>query len=99
MAEEEQSGAGAIICHRCGALYVPGEPLFYVVKIEAYPLPELPPLTLEDLQRDFDDEMARILEEVKGLSSQELMDQVYRRLILYLCPSCYGRWIDDPTAD
>lgn len=99
MTEAEDTGEERIICHRCGALYTPGEPLFYVVKIEAYPLPELPPLTLEDLQRDFDEELARILKETKGLSEQELMDQVYRRLIIYLCPSCYGRWIDDPTAD
>jgi hypothetical protein len=99
VAEKEQSGEEAIVCHRCGALYVPGEPLFYLVKIEAYPLPELPPLTLEDLLRDFDDEMAQILEEAKDLSSQEMMDQVYRRLIIYLCPGCYGQWIEDPTAE
>ncbi|MDY7107060.1 MAG: hypothetical protein SYC29_00330 [Planctomycetota bacterium] len=99
MAEAEATGEDRIVCHRCGALYVPGEPLFYVVKIEAYPLPELPPLTLEDLQRDFEEEMRRIVEETKGMSSREMMDQVYRRLVIYLCPRCYGRWIENPTAD
>ena len=87
-----------IVCHRCGALMDEGGPLFYRVKIEAFPVPEVPALTLEDLQRDFDDELARIIEEAKGLSEQELMDQVYRRLLMYLCPRCYHGWIDDPTA-
>jgi hypothetical protein len=99
MPEAEETSEDRIVCHRCGALYVPGEPLFYVVKIEAWPLPELPPLTLEDLQRDFDEELMRILQETKAMSSQEMMDQVYRRLIIYLCPRCYGQWIEDPTAD
>ena len=86
-----------IICHRCGALMAEGGPLFYVVKIEAFPLPELPPLTLEDLDRDFDEELARIIAEARGMSEQELMDQVYRRLLLHLCPSCYRQWIENPT--
>jgi hypothetical protein len=88
----------SIVCHRCGALMDEGGPLFYHVKIEAYPLPIVPPLTLEDLERNFDEELARLIEEARGMSEQELMDQVYRRLLLHLCPSCYLRWIENPTG-
>ena len=30
-------------------------------------------------------------------SEQELMDQVYRRLVMLLCRPCYESWIEDPT--
>jgi hypothetical protein len=26
------------------------------------------------------------------------MDQVYRRLVLYLCAPCYRVWIENPTG-
>jgi len=26
------------------------------------------------------------------------MDQVYRRLVLYLCGPCYREWIEKPTG-
>jgi hypothetical protein len=33
-----------------------------------------------------------------GVSEQEALDQVYRRLVLYLCGPCYRVWIEDPTG-
>ena len=98
MGEHSITDEHAAVCHRCGALHQPGKPLFYVVRIEAFCAPELPPLTAEDLRADFEAELARILEEVKDLSEQEMMDQVYRKLTLYLCPRCYHQWIEDPTG-
>ena len=98
MAEHPTTEEPSVVCHRCGALHKPRQPLFYVVRIEAFCAPELPPLTAEDLRADFEAELARILEEVKGLSEQEMMDQVYRKLTLYLCPTCYHRWIENPTG-
>jgi len=75
-----------------------GGALFYVVRIESFPLPEAPRLSEEELGRDFSELLAELLEEMRGLSSRELMDQVYRRMTLHLCPSCYARWIEDPTG-
>lgn len=87
-----------VVCHRCGSLMKPGGPLFYVVRIEAFPIPELPPQTMADLETDFDEELARIVEEAGRMSSQELMDQVYRKLLIHLCPQCYCSWIEDPVG-
>lgn len=28
------------------------------------------------------------------MTEQELMDQVYRRLIILMCNACYAAWID-----
>jgi hypothetical protein len=32
------------------------------------------------------------------VSGQEAMDQVYRRVTVYLCGPCYRRWIENPVA-
>jgi hypothetical protein len=31
------------------------------------------------------------------MSERELMDQVFRRLTIHLCGTCYRQWIEDPT--
>lgn len=98
MTEPSPQESMSVICHRCGAVMKPGDPLFYVVRIEAFPFPQPPNLNEEDLQRDFRSLMAELLEQMADLSSQELMDQVYRRMTLHLCPVCYARWIEDPTG-
>ncbi len=87
----------AVICHRCGTIMKSGGPLFYVVRIEAFPLPEMPAISELELERDYKDVLAELLEQMKGMSSQELMDQVYRRLTVHLCPPCYQQWIENPT--
>jgi hypothetical protein len=86
------------VCHRCGAERESGGPVFYVVKIEAFAAPDEPEITIDDLDRDFDEELRRILEQSKDLSERELMDQVYRRMVIHLCPRCYRIWIEDPVG-
>jgi len=86
-----------LLCHRCGAQLTPGAGNFYVVRIEAMADPSTPPMTEQDLQQDFDAMFERLLEQMKDMSPQELMDQVYRRLTIHLCSRCYKVWIEDPT--
>jgi len=88
-----------LLCHRCGALLTPGRGDFYVVRIEAFADPTPPDLTAEQLAAaDPGKEIARLFEQMADLSEQELMDQVYRRLVLHLCGPCYRTWIEDPAA-
>ena len=86
------------LCHRCGAELTPGEGSLYVVRIEAFsdptPPADVPGETLEDVSAEID----RLLEDTRHMSEQELMDQVYRRLILFLCFPCYQKWIENPTG-
>jgi hypothetical protein len=72
--------------------------VFYVIKIEAFAQPDEPEIRPEDLARDLETELSDILRQVRDLSERELMDQVYRRLTLHLCPRCYQRWIEDPVG-
>lgn len=41
-------------------------------------------------------EIERLIQEMAHLSGQELLDQVYRRLVAHLCGRCYRQWIEDP---
>jgi hypothetical protein len=83
-----------LFCERCGAELEPGQGEFYVVRIEAFADPTPPSITAEDLQRDIAAEIERLLASMRDLSEQEAMDQVYRKMTLYLCNGCYQRWIE-----
>ena len=60
--------------------------------------PTPPTFSLEDLVRDSRREIERLIDEMRDLSEQELLDQVYRRVTLYLCSACFRQWIEDPTG-
>ena len=52
----------------------------------------------EDLESDLRQQIEQLLARMQGLFEQEALDQVYRRLTLYLCLPCYQRWIKNPTG-
>ena len=82
---------------RCGAELTPGKGDFYVVRIEALADPSPPWFSEEDLTHDHRAEIEWLIEQMRNLSEQELTDQVYRQLVLYLCGPCRRRWIEDPV--
>jgi hypothetical protein len=98
MSEPEMTDESPLMCHRCGAELEPGKGDFYVVKIEAFADPTPPDFSEEDLYRDAKAEIGRLIEQMEGLTEQEAMDQVYRRVFLHLCGRCYRQWIEDPTG-
>lgn len=97
MSDIDQSDQPPLLCARCGVELTPGSGDFYLVRIEALADPTAPSFSEDDLQRDPRAEIDRLLREIKDLSAQEAMDQVYRRLVLYLCGPCYRLWIEDPV--
>jgi hypothetical protein len=87
-----------LLCARCAAELQPGAGNFYRVTIEAVADPTPPDVTAADLARDHRREIERLIARMAGVSQQEALDQVCRRLILYLCGPCYRVWIEDPTG-
>ena len=85
-------------CDRCAADLTPGKGNFYVVKIEAVADPSPPILDEHYSDRDLLNEIDRLIAEVRELSEQELLDQVYRRKTIFLCLKCYRQWIEDPAG-
>jgi hypothetical protein len=92
-----QSDETPLFCDRCTVELHPGRGDFFVIKIEAVADPTPPEFTEEDLKRDHKDEIRRLLAQTEEMSEREAMDQVHRRLTVFLCNSCYGHWIEDPT--
>ena len=87
-----------LFCDRCTEELVPGKGNFYVVKIEAVADPSPPTFDEQDLGKDPRQEIDELIEQSRDLSQQELLDQVYRRVTLYLCIRCYNDWIENPAG-
>jgi hypothetical protein len=86
-----------LFCARCAAELQPGAGNFYRITIEAVADPDPPDLSAQD-PADLRKQIEQLLTEMEGLSAQEAMDQVCRRLILYLCGPCYRQWIENPAG-
>ena len=87
-----------LLCARCLAELTPGAGNFYRVKIEAVADPAPQVVSTKDLETDFEDEIKKLLAQMKDVSGQEALNQVYRRLTIYLCVPCYRQWIENPTG-
>lgn len=92
------NGIAPLVCHQCGVELEPGRAQFYVVRIMAVADPSPPNLTEEDLRGDLRGEIRKLIEGMSELSEQEALDQVYRRMILFLCNACYQEWIENPLG-
>jgi len=94
---EGLSDDSPLLCAGCGVELTPGTGDFYLVRIEAVADPTPPSFSEEDLARDPRAEIERLVAQMRDRSEQELIDQVYRRLVIYLCGPCYRVWIEDPV--
>ena len=50
------------------------------------------------MQGDIRGEIDRLVKELGELPEQEIMDQVYRKMYIYLCHPCYREWIENPAG-
>ena len=96
-APDMTSDQPALSCQRCSTALRLGRGECYLVKIQAVADPTPPVITREELATDVGSEIQSLLAQLAGLSEQELMNQVYRREIFYLCTPCYRDWINDPV--
>jgi hypothetical protein len=98
MTDHEEPHFAPLFCDRCQLQLEPGRGDFYVVRIEAMADPSPPALTEEDHKIDYRAEIARLIEQLRDVSPQEAMDQVYREVTIYLCGRCYRGWIENPVG-
>jgi len=85
-------------CDHCSRALTAGQGEFYIVRIEAVADPTPPSIT--DKDQDIEEigrQISALFQRLSDQSEQEAMDQVFRRVVLYLCNACYGRWIENPT--
>jgi hypothetical protein len=88
-----------LFCDRCGKALRPGSGDYFRVAIEAVADPSPPIVSEEPEPADLRRDIETMLSQIEALSAQEAMDQVYRRVTLYLCIRCYQPWIENPLGD
>ena len=71
----------------------------YVVKIDVYADPSVPPVSTEELaQTDFDDTFAKLIEEMKHLTADDLQDDVHRSFAYRICRPCQRKLLVNPLG-
>jgi hypothetical protein len=86
-----------VICDLCGRRVPPHG--HYVLKMELYADPSLPAVTTDELgEKDFGEGMKELIEQMKGMSADELQDQVHRRFEYKLCPGCQAKFLANPLG-
>ncbi|HEV8604850.1 MAG TPA: hypothetical protein VGQ99_05760 [Tepidisphaeraceae bacterium] len=84
-------------CELCGREIAPHA--HYVVRIDVFADPELPELTAEEVAKlNFDEEMKKLLEQMRHMSEAELQDQVHRRFEYRICRGCQIRFLANPLG-
>ena len=85
-----------LLCTRCLRIVEAGRGEFYVVTIEAVADPTPPTIDASERGRDYRADWREIVAALQDTSSQEALDQVYRRVVIHLCNACYREWIENP---
>ena len=71
----------------------------YVVKIEVFADPSVPGVSAEELaEADFEGTMAALIEEMMGMSAEDLQDQVHRAFEFRICRGCHARFLVNPLG-
>jgi hypothetical protein len=85
------------LCELCGREIPPHA--HYIVRIDVFADPELPQLSAQQVaDLDFDQELKKLMEEMKGMSTEELQDQVHRRFEYRICRPCQPRFLANPLG-
>jgi hypothetical protein len=86
-----------VICDMCGRVVPPHG--HYVVKMEVFADPAMPPVSSEDLEEmDIERTMAELLEQMKHLTAEDLQDQVHKSFEFKICRACQMRLIANPLG-
>ncbi len=90
--------APALKCARCGQAVALGRAEAYLVDIRAVADPTSPVFHDDDFDTDATRQIQRLLKRLRGMSTQQVADQVFRRRLHILCNACYTHWIERPFA-
>ncbi len=87
----------ASICELCGNEMPPHS--HYIVRIDVFADPQVPHTTSEELAAgDFDKTVSELLEEMNGMTTEELQDQVHRRFEFKICGKCQRLFLANPLG-
>jgi hypothetical protein len=74
-------------CNMCNDLLPPRG--FYIVRMDIFAEPSTESITSYELEEmDLEKTIDQLIEQMKGMSADELQDQVHRRFELVICHDC-----------
>lgn len=85
-------------CDGCGQDLALDGSNHYILKMEAFAAAGKLEFTRQDLEKDHDAEIRKVLSQMEARSPDELEDQVYRSFRYDLCPACHKRFLQKPLA-
>ncbi len=89
--------AEPVSCDLCGRTVPPHA--HYVVMIEVFADPSMPGVSTEELEEnDLEGSMNELLEEMKKMSAEELLDQVHRGFEFRICRVCQMKFLANPLG-
>jgi hypothetical protein len=82
------------LCHRA----LPAHESF-VVKMEVFADPTMPPMTAEQIaSADLDQTLSEVLDQMQQMTADQLQDGVHRHFDFRLCPHCHRRFLTNPLG-
>ena len=86
-----------VLCDLCNRPIPPHG--HYIVRIDVFADPAMPAVTSEEMEEaDYQAAMAELLAQMKGMSADDLQDQVHRRFEFKLCRTCQMRFLVNPLG-
>ncbi len=86
-----------VICDICGDTVAPHA--HYVVRIDVYADPSVPPVFSDDLEEDDPaNKLGDLIKQMEAMSPDDLQDQVHRRFEYRLCPPCQRQFLANPLG-
>ncbi len=84
-------------CDMCGREIKP-HTLRYKVNIDVIAAYDTLVITKEDLKRDFQKEIKRLLERMKDMDEEELMEDIWKNFSFDLCKKCRDIYLKSPLG-
>ena len=86
-----------VLCDLCNRPVSPHG--HYIVRIDVFADPEMPPVSSEEMEEaDYQAAMAELMEQMKGMTAEELQDQIHRRFEFKICRTCQMRFLVNPLG-
>jgi hypothetical protein len=83
-------------CDICGKGLLLESDVRYEVRIEVKAAYDPMEITKEDLEKDYGEEIRKLIAQLENISEKEAQDEVYRVFNFDLCWACQKRYIKDP---
>src|ERR1051325_3954460 len=86
-----------VLCDLCNRPVSPHG--HYIVRIDVFADPQMPPVSSEEMQEaDYQAAMVELMKQMKGMTAEELQDQVHRRFEFKICRTCQMRFLVNPLG-